>query len=129
MMIITSGAVAFGRQTLRNELSMQQTMRDSLKFNTRRMVIWNLDFKIVFVSRQFSYIGRTVSIFPGNFSIKRSFLTKHMLEILGRAVANNQTGLYFLCGFKLAQKIAVVMYLCILIIAAVLSILLNPHWA
>ncbi|XP_066913761.1 delta-1-pyrroline-5-carboxylate synthase-like [Clytia hemisphaerica] len=37
MMIITSGAVAFGRQTLRNELSMQQTMRDSLKFNTRRM--------------------------------------------------------------------------------------------
>lgn len=39
MMIITSGAVAFGRQTLRNELSMQQTMRDSLKSKPRRLVI------------------------------------------------------------------------------------------
>ena len=38
MMIITSGAVAFGRQTLRNELSMQQTMRDSLKSKPRRLV-------------------------------------------------------------------------------------------
>ena len=38
MMVITSGAVAFGRQTLRNELSMQQTMRDSLKISNPRMV-------------------------------------------------------------------------------------------
>lgn len=37
MMVITSGAVAFGRQTLRNELSMQQTMRDSLKISNPRM--------------------------------------------------------------------------------------------
>lgn len=38
MMIITSGAVAIGRQTLRSELSMQQTMRDSLRINPRRRV-------------------------------------------------------------------------------------------
>jgi len=31
MLLITSGSVAYGRQTLRNELSMQQTMRDSLR--------------------------------------------------------------------------------------------------
>ena len=35
MFIVTSGAVAFGKQRLSNELSMQQTMRDSLKFMSR----------------------------------------------------------------------------------------------
>lgn len=33
VMIVTSGAVAFGKQKLRSEISMQKTMRDSLKFN------------------------------------------------------------------------------------------------
>lgn len=33
MFIVTSGAVAFGKQRLSNELSMQQTMRDSLRKN------------------------------------------------------------------------------------------------
>ena len=35
VMIVTSGAVAFGKQKLRSEISMQKTMRDSLKFNMR----------------------------------------------------------------------------------------------
>lgn len=35
VMIVTSGAVAFGKQKLRSEMSMQQTMRDSLKNNMK----------------------------------------------------------------------------------------------
>jgi len=35
VMVVTSGAVAFGKQRLRSEMSMQQTMRDSLKFHMK----------------------------------------------------------------------------------------------
>ena len=33
MMVVTSGAVAYGKQRLRGELSMQQTLRQSLNYS------------------------------------------------------------------------------------------------
>ena len=33
MMVVTSGAVAYGKQRLRGEMSMQQTLRQSLNYS------------------------------------------------------------------------------------------------
>ena len=82
MMIITSGAVAFGRQTLRNELSMQQTMRDSLKSKPRRLVKNSVLFFVFVFERSISsaYLPHCINKTKQNYPKK--FLTTYCIDKL-----------------------------------------------